>query len=302
MSETPDRDAAESCWAFGPPETEITVRNAELLLAHLPIFLTGWPCRRIGDAEECDAEIVVAEQSAGRVAVTLSGPDGDEALFDDAFAAADGLAGALIARFVSRRPDAICFHAGSAQVGDKLAVLLGDSLAGKSSVALQMASSGYRLFGDDRLAVRLAEEPSAVGMCLGLTPKVTLPLPSDCGTRFADFVEAFTEMRDDNVAYLKLWEGEAASFIEEAPISALVILDRREAGSCNLSPATSPEIVEALLTDCFSPQGEAQTLLPAITRLASWVDGYRLQFSNSAEAASALTTSLRKRQGSGRDG
>jgi hypothetical protein len=238
----------------------------------------------------------------GQIAVTLHGPGGNEALFDDAFAAADGLAGALIARLVTRRPDMICFHAGSALVGAGLVVLLGDSLAGKSSVALQLAAAGYRLFGDDRLAVRLEEGRPPAGACLGLTPKVRLPLPPDCGDRFAEYVESFTEMRDDNAAYLKLWEGEAAAFGEDAPLASFVILDRREAGPCALSPASRPEIVKALLLNCFSPHIDARALVPAMTGLATGVGGRRLQFSSSREAAAALTAAVRAGPTRQRDG
>jgi hypothetical protein len=292
----------DSVWAFGPPETEITVRNAELLLAHLPVFLAGWPFRRLGGAGQEAAEIDVARRRDGPIAVTLYGPGGNEALFDDAFAAADGLAGALIARLVVRRPDMICFHAGSARVGPGLVVLLGDSLAGKSSVALQMAAAGYRLFGDDRLAVRLAEGRPPAGTCLGLTPKVRLPLPPDCGERFAEYVDAFTEMRDDEAAYLKLWEGEAAGFGEDAPLAALVILDRRETGPCALTPASRSEIVRALLLNCFSPHIDAQALVPAMTALATRIGGHRLQFSSSREAASALAAAVRPHPAQRRNG
>ncbi len=291
----------ESIWAFGHPGTEIAVRNAELLLAHLPIFLSGWPLRRLGGAGGDPAEIDVAEMADGRIAVTLHGPGGNESVFDDAFAAANGLASALVARLVVRRDDMICFHAGSARVGPGLVVLLGDSFAGKSSVALQMAAAGYRLFGDDRLAVRLTEEQpdSPVGVCLGLTPKVRLPLPPDCGVRFEEYVESFTEMRDDEAAYLKLWEGEAASFGDEAPIAGFVILDRRETAESQLSSAARPDIVKALLLNCFSPHIDARTLVPALTGLAIRAEGFRLQFSSSRDAASVLTAAFRARPAAG---
>lgn len=216
-----------SPWAFGPPDKEIRVGNAELLLAQLPIFLGGWPCRRLDDADDGEMHIKIIERPDKRIEVNLTGSGAHKTVFENEFAAADGLANALVAAFVSRHADTFCLHAGSARLGPGLVVLLGDSLAGKSSVALHMAAAGYRLFGEDRLAVSMGDGGTAIGLCLGLTPKVRLPLPADCGRRFAEYVESFTEIRDDATAYLKLWEGEAAVFLEQAPIAAFVILNRK---------------------------------------------------------------------------
>ncbi len=279
-------------WAFGPPDNEIRVGNAEILLAQLPIFLGGWPCRRLDDADSADMDITIVERPDKRITVDLTGPGALEAVFENEFDAADGLATALIAAFISRHGDTFCLHASSAHVEPGLVVLLGDSMAGKSSVALHMAASGYRLFGDDRLGVRM-EGGTATGLCLGLTPKVRLPLPPDCGRRFAEYVESFTEIRSEAVAYLKLWEGEAAVFQELAPITAFVILNRTETGACAMTPASRPSIVKALLGQCFAPQVETQNLVPALTKLASGVKGYELSFSSSADAAALLTSTLR---------
>ena len=287
------RSSPVSLWAFGPSDKEICVANAELLLAQLPIFLGGWPCRRLDDTDGRDMDITIVERPDKQIEVKLTGPGGLNTMFENEFDAADGLANALIAAFISRHADTLCLHASSAQLGPGLVVLLGDSLAGKSSVALQMAAAGYRLFGDDRLAVCMGDGGVASGFCLGLTPKVRLPLPADCGRRFAEYVESFTEIRDDTVAYLKLWEGEAAVFQEQSPIAAFIILNRAEAGPCAMAPASRPAIVRALLAQCFAPQIAAQDLMRALTDLASSVAGYELGFSHSGEAASLLTSTLR---------
>jgi hypothetical protein len=287
------RSLPVSPWAFGPSDKEIRVGNAELLLAQLPIFLGGWPCRRLDDEDRADMDISIVERPDKKIEVKLTGPGALDSVFEDEFGAADGLANALIAAFISRHADTLCLHASSVQLGPGLVVLLGDSLAGKSSVALQLSAAGYRLFGDDRLAVRPGEGGVFSGICLGLTPKVRLPLPADCGRRFAEYVESFTEIRDDTVAYLKLWEGEAAVFQEHSPIEAFVILNRAESGSCTLSPASRPAIVRALLAQCFAPHIAAQDLVPVLTDMASGVAGYELGFSHSGEAASLLTATLR---------
>lgn len=282
-----------SPWAFGPPESEIRVGNAESLLAHLPFFLSGWPCRRLDDADRGALDIQIVERPDNKIEIDLTGPGATTALFDNEFDAADGLASALVAAFIERQAGTLCLLASSAQFGPGLVVLLGDSLAGKSSVALHMAAAGYRLFGEDRLAVRTGDGGEAMGLCLGLTPKVRLPLPDDCGKRFAEYVDSFTEIRDDSAAYLKLWEGEAAVFLEQSPIAAFVLLNRAEAGTCEMAPASRLAILKALLAQCFAPHIKVQDLMPAVTDLALGVAGYELNFSNSGDAAALLTATLR---------
>lgn len=292
-----DRSSDAALWCFGPEGGEITVRDADILLAHLPLFLTGWPLKRIDAVVGDIANIDVVQLSDGRIEIVRHGAGPDEQVFDNEFSAANGLSGALVAAYVAGRDDKVCFHASGARIGSGLAVLLGDSFAGKSSVALQLAAAGYRLFADDRLAVSLdgADAPPAqcFGQCLGLTPKVRLPLPDDCGSRFREYVAAFTEVRDDGAAYLKLWDGEAAVFLEESPVSAFVILERTGTGPCSLLPVSRPEIAKTLLSTCFSPHIDTRTLVPAMTRLAANADGYKLTFSSSREAAAVLAGALR---------
>jgi len=287
--------AAPSLWAFGPDEAPVSVRNAESLLAQLTVFLGGWPVRRTGEGGGAQPDIDVIERPDGRITVRVSGPGGNDADCADAFEAANALAGGLIARFVAQAPRRICLHAGAARVGDGLVILLGESLAGKSSVALQLAAAGYRLYGDDRLAVEVPAEAGAAarGLSLGLMPKLRLPLPADCGARFAEFVDGYTELRDDEVAYLKLWEAEAAGFDEAAPVAALVILDRRAEGPARLEPESRAAMATALLGNCFAPHIDAARLVGLVGDIVERCACHRLGFASSREAAAEISAALR---------
>jgi hypothetical protein len=284
-------------WSFGPEGFEILVRDADILLAHLPLFLTGWPFKRIVANAGKSADIDVVQQDDGKILIARHGIGADQQVFDEEFSAANGLASALVVAYIALQEDKVCFHAGSAQLGSGLVVLLGDSFAGKSSVALHLASAGYRLFGDDRLAVSLDADGVPFGHCLGLSPKIRLPLPADCGPRFEEYIDSFTEIRDDGAAYLKLWEGEAANFLESAPVSAFVILERSDAGPCTVSPKTRPEIAKALIETCFSPNIDTRSLVPAMTQMAANARGLALKFSSSREAAALLTKTIRGGEG-----
>lgn len=298
-----DDGAAPSLWAFGPPSAPVTVRNAEALLAQLTVFMGGWPIRRIGDGRTAAPDIDVVEVANDDILVRVNGPGGNEIACTDAFEAANALAGGLIACFVARAPDRICLHAGAARIGTGLAILLGESLAGKSSVALQLAAAGYRLFADDRLAIEAPKTEGAgtEGLCLGLMPKLRLPLPPDSGARFTDFVEGYTEIRDDEVAYLKLWDAEAATYGETAPVTALVVLDRRDDGPVRLEPESRAAMAKALLGNCFAPHIGAARLVELLSAIVDSCACYRVTFASSREAAAAIGAMVRG-DGTGTDG
>ena len=151
-------------------------------------------------------------------------------------------------------------------VGSGLAVVIGDSFADKSSVALHLAVLGHRFFSDDQIALTLGSPP--VGTCLGLMPKVRMPPPEDCGDAFREFVDGYTALGGDGVAYLKLWDREAATFGETAPVRSLILLDRRPGARCDLVPATASDLVRTLVSTTFAPHIEAAALLRGLAALA----------------------------------
>ena len=287
-----ETDMAPGFWWIGPEDNPVLVENAEAVMPHLPYYLAGWPIKWAGSVAERTPDIRVIENPDETFRVVSSGPGGADFTFEDPYDAANGLAGALISVFVSGDPQMVCLHAGAARVGDGLVVVIGDSLAGKSSVALQLAVLGNRFFGDDQIAVTL-ENPSS-GMCLGLMPKVRLPLPEDCGDGFREFVEGYSSMQGEDMAYLKLWEGEAGTFGETAPVRALVFLDRVDAGETELRPASRPELVKTMVSTTFVPHISSPNLLSGLTRLAAAADAYHLRFSSSRDAAVLLSGEFRR--------
>ena len=286
-----EKDMAPGFWWVGREDDPLLVENAEALMPYLPYYMAGWPLKWAGAEAARAPDIRVVENPDSTFQVISKGPGGADFSFDNPYDAANGLAGALISVFVARDPTMVCLHAGAARVGDGLVVVIGDSLAGKSSVALQLAVLGNRFFGDDQIAVTL-ENPSC-GMCLGLMPKVRLPLPEDCGDGFREFVDGYSSMQGEDMAYLKLWEGEAGTFGETAEVRALVFLDRTESGASELRPASPPELVKAMVRTAFAPHIPSTDLLAGLTRLAAAVDAYHLRFSSSRDAAALLSGKFR---------
>jgi len=293
MSNTtgPAADSSPGFWNFGPKEAPILVENAEAVMPHLPYYLGGWDFQWAGTVPKGPPDIRIIQNDNGEYRVVSTGPGGADLSFDNPYDAANGLAGELIGVHVARNPKLICLHAGAARIGDSLVIVIGDSFAGKSSLALHLAVLGNRFFGDDRIAVTL--DQASVGTCLGLMPKVSLPLPPDCGDAFREFVEGYSAMQCEDMAYLKLWDGEAGGFGETAPVRALVFLDRRQSGTAELRPASRLELVRKMLSTAFAPHISSIELLDGLTRLADGADACHLEFSSSREAAALLSGSFR---------
>ena len=165
-----------------------------------------------------------------------------------------------------------------------------------STTSLQLACSGYRFFGDDRIAVRFSDNGQPTGQCLGLMPKMRLPLPPDCGAPFEEYIEAFSELQDEEAAYLRLGDREAANFGDEAPIIALISLDRTDSGDAELADAPRPELVKSLLAQVTAPHLDISRLVPAMNRLASLIPGFTLKFSSSKDAAREIAAKFRAKK------
>lgn len=251
------RLAAPSTWHFGPPDSAVVVRNAEALMAHLAVHLGGWPVRHAGDAPPPpDIDVVVA----GASEIRLESPGAAPLRFDDAADAAGALADALVSRFTANA-GRLDFAAAAVEAPGGLVCLVGPPRSGRTLLALQLAVIGWRLHADSRLAVRVGRGPPA-GLCLGLTPRLALPLPADAGPALAEFVDGYLEIRNDRNGYLKLWSGEAAGFGDEAPIRAVVEIGREDGA-------------DAVLAD-------------AGTHPALGVPAYALRYGKSVEAARVL--------------
>ena len=287
----PATDGPPGFWNFGPKDSPVLVKNAEAIMPLLPYYLGGWDCQWAGTAAEGPPDVRIIENDNGGYRVVSTGPGGADYSFDNPYDAANGLAAGLISIYVARNPKIIRVHAGAARIGDSLVIVIGDSLAGKSSVSLHLAVLGYRFFGDDQIAVTGDQAP--LGICLGLMPKIRLPLPPDCGNAFREFVEGYSAMQGEDMAYLKLWDGEAGGFGETAPVGAVVLLDRRQSGTAELRPASRPKLVQKMVSTAFAPHIPSVELLDGLTRLADGAGAYHLEYSSSREAAALLSCSFR---------
>jgi hypothetical protein len=245
----------------------------------------NWPFQRQrGDAPPPD---IVLRLVGERVAVELAG-HAEEAF--DAMSELDGvnrLADLLSHLAAARSPQLVELHASSVSIGGRLVLFVGPSLSGKSSLALQLAARGCRLFSDDRLLVGPLHRSDAapIGMALGLTPRVRQPPHPAAGALFAEFVARHAVKGGGNVGFVPL-EGELlARFAETAPLGAVVLPERRERGGVALRPAGAAAASRVMLEQLHAPSVSAADLLTAIRRLTGALPAWHLQYDDSAQAA-----------------
>lgn len=204
-------------------------------------------------------------------------------------AAADALADALASSFVQQDPRQLQVHAAAIALPSGLVVLHGASLSGKSSVAVQAASLGAPLAGDDRLAVAVPVEGAPLGIALGLGPRLRLPLPPQAGEAFAAFVAERTRRAANGIAQLALHRPqEQLPAGTRLPIRALVALERRETGALELSPHGAGAALRAFFEDFAAPHLGAEALTRRLHKLVRRVPVHRLAFANSRQAASLI--------------
>ena len=288
------RSREPGIWLFDPDRARIAVKNAEAVLAQLPLFLAGWPLQWSGPAGAAPCDIELREDS-GAIIVARTGVGARAQSFAGALDAANGLADALVSALMVRDARTICLHTAAVAIGGGLALLVGEPDADGSGVSLNLAARGHLLFGDDRIGLRI--EDGAIGICLGLMPKARLPLPADADHRYAAFIDAFSALQTEDIACLRPPIGVMAEFADERPVSAIFLLERRVTGEARIVPAARADVAAAVLRHGFAPHIEEAALTGRAAALAAAVPGFRLSFCDNRDAADALAATLGKAAG-----
>ncbi len=209
----------------------------------------------------------------------------------NAFGAAIGLADALTRAAALQAPEDSVMHGAALVADDRLIVLLGDSMAGKSTVAIAAAARGWQIFGDDRLGLSIADGAdlgaleAVSGVASGLQPKCRLPLPETSSRALRRFVDTTAAATTDDVAYLRLGVGRLAPMASRLPIAAVFTLSRSSknngARAVLAVPLEPPAALRALLRHSFAPHIAPRIHLDQCAALARALPFYDLRFSQS---------------------
>ncbi len=277
---------------FASPTRPVIVDAPQALLDLTRAQAPHWP-----EAQGADNAVHVTALTAddGSVRFTASSYDAPDVVLPPGLLAANGLIGTVIGAFVAADPDWVCLHAAAVAIGQGdrrgLTVLLGDTMAGKSTLAMALAANGARLWCDDRLPL----SRNMQGLALGLRPKLRLPLPDSAPAQFAAFVDAHGTAREGSMVYLALETETQAVFGEVLPVRRLITLERsRQPQAPKLVEAGVGETVKHLVPVTFAPHLDPMTRLTRLRQVATTCECRHLTYGDSFEAAEFLMRGLDK--------
>ncbi|UVC11690.1 hypothetical protein IHQ71_14495 [Rhizobium sp. TH2] len=187
--------------------------------------------------------------------------------------------------FTDRNPAHFCVHMAAVEFGGKAVLFPAIQKAGKSTLALHCVQSGFRLLGDDVVAI---DGGTSEAIALGLLPRMRLPLHPSFGPGFVDFIGRQAGLSDKRWRYVSLIEGQIAPYGERFPIGGVVILDRRKGMKASISHAPDSAALKALIDRNFGALGDPGRIFDCFRTLVRAADCRVLAYSDPEEAVALL--------------
>lgn len=185
--------------------------------------------------------------------------------------------------YFDSRPGSLALHSAAFRFNDRLIAMTGPSRAGKSTFAARMTQEpDVEVFCDDVLPIA----PDGLAIGLGIAPRLRLPLPDTVSPAFKAHVARHLGPRDDRYGYL--CAPTVASHGTQAPLSVLLILDRRDAGPAGLHAAAEDEALHFLLSQNMSDLQTPEAAFARLTDLLARITCLRLVYSDLEEAVTLI--------------
>jgi hypothetical protein len=263
--------------------------------AGLETILRGWKVRRLPSSSRARPSAQVIKTAAGYRWRSARLPK--PALWDkhppaSAMSVINDIHDVFFDWFLERRRDYLCLHGAAVRIGDGLICFPSTHHAGKSTLAVKLASSGAILYCDDVLPI---EPRRNRGMAMGIAPLLRKPLPPRLGSPFLRFVEERPGPSDRRWLYVRLNKAEIAPFGEDAPIKALVLLQRNRRGEAGLRPLPKQAMLKEIILQNFARRGPPVEILDRLLRITRRADCYRLHYSRLDAAARTITAAFGKK-------
>jgi hypothetical protein len=181
------------------------------------------------------------------------------------------------------RPGCLALHCAAFRFNNRLIALTGPARAGKSTLAARMTQEpDMSVFCDDVLP--LLADGHAVG--LGIAPRLRLPLPEGCSNSFKAHVAGHTGPNDHRYAYLSA--PTVAPHGTKAPLSTLLILDRRSDAEACLHEVSDDEALHYLLSQNMADLETADAAVARLTGLLRRIICLRLVYSDLEDAVALI--------------
>lgn len=185
--------------------------------------------------------------------------------------------------YFETRPGSLALHCAAFRHAGRLIAMTGPSRAGKSTLAARLTmEADMQVFCDDVLP--LTTDNQAIG--LGIAPRLRLPLPDRCSPAFRAHVARHMGPRDDSYGYL--CAPTVAPHGALAPLSVLLILDRRSDAVARLHEVAEDEALHFLLSQNMSDLSTAEAAFDRLSDLLSGITCLRLVYADLEDAVALI--------------
>lgn len=191
----------------------------------------------------------------------------------------------LIDWFLDAHPGYLCMHCAAAEFGSGLVVFPSPTKTGKSTLTLQLAAAGHRIFCDDVLPLTPERDH---GFALGIAPRIRLPLPRPVQDELGAFLDSRGGPRDRYYHYVNLADAELAALGTRAPIAGLVLLERQASGPARLEPVPHGEMLRLIIRRNSPDVAPAPDIFDRLHELTRRAPRFRLVYSQGSAAIEAL--------------
>jgi hypothetical protein len=191
----------------------------------------------------------------------------------------------LLRWYVDAQRTRPCLHSAAVRFDSGLVVFPNTTKSGKSTLAIRLAIAGHQVFSDDWLPI---VQPGNRGLALGILPWLRLPAPAAVRGDFNAFLKERRGPRNRRWVYVDLRESELACHGSLAPISGLVLLERRARGTARLAPVTRDRMLSELILQNYAHQAPAAEVFDALHTLADGVDCHCLTYASLSDAVRVL--------------
>lgn len=264
----------------------IRLIDAEQLLPVIHQAMPGWrltPC----EFQQNIPSICVWRHPNGYWQEAPALPEG--MLLDTPAGTACSVIADLAGAYLRHHPEHIGLHCGAVEVNQQLFIFPNSHRAGKSTLTAAFAAAGYRVFGDDVLALTSCGE----GVALGVAPRLRLPLPEALAPEFHQFVADHLGPHDDRYGYLALNEQQLAPHGVRCPLGAVLLIERDESLS-------EPQLVRLqpgdglwqLLQQNFAEHESDQALIERFLPLLKDLPCFLIRYRDAYEAATWLAAEI----------
>lgn len=207
------------------------------------------------------------------------------AAFRDPVDAACDFAADLI-RLHTNESEILCLHAGAVQFPDGLMVFPDTHRRGKSVISGLLAQAGYWLFSDDVVPI---EKNGTNGEAIGILPRVRIPLPDTLSPDFRDFIDQTAVIRNNRYCYFGHCDKTAAPKGAQAPIMAIIMLERDVGKTPLLQEAKKSDTLARLIKQNFGHGVPASDALDQLHQIVMGAECLSLHYDEGEDTIPMLT-------------